>query len=241
MRGTFFLKPLELNLDVTGESWSQGDEVSGTLAIKAHGEADLSKIGIHLCEVNMKKFKAKDPAAFKVLESLPAATESTSFNFKLSQSCLITEKTTSLYIVCGNIETPYECGHLQLEVTAHKNILSFIQVFENFLKFKFKPLKNKAEKVQAKLTPPDIKDWANIKSIDLAMTCVDGVLNLDFAFKIKKISYDGPSMETKEVKHTETLELKPRDYILFESTLNQNFITQELNKALDSVRLKPVI
>ena len=99
MRGTFFLKPLELNLDVTGESWSQGDEVSGTLAIKAHGEADLSKIGIHLCEVNMKKFKAKDPAAFKVLESLPAATESTSFNFKLSQSCLITEKTTSLYIV----------------------------------------------------------------------------------------------------------------------------------------------
>ncbi|WP_412469554.1 MULTISPECIES: hypothetical protein [unclassified Halobacteriovorax] len=241
MRGTFFLKPLELNLELAGESWPQGDQINGELTIKAHGEADLSKIGIHLCEVNIKKFKAKDEAAFKVIETVKASGEQTSFSFKLAENCLITEKATSLYVICGDIDTPFECGHLQLDILPNKNILSFIEIFENFLKFKFKPLKNKAGMIQAKITPPDIKDWTSIQTMNLGMSCIDNILSLDFAFKVKKMSYEGGAVETKEVKINNKVEFKPKDYILFESTLNQDFITGELNKVLDEVRFKPVI
>ncbi|MGI4992830.1 hypothetical protein ACRXCV_09385 [Halobacteriovorax sp. GFR7] len=241
MRGTFFLKPLELNLELAGESWPQGELINGELTIKAHGQADLSKIGIHLCEVNMKKFKAKDESAFKVIETVEAGGEQTSFSFKLAENCLITEKATSLYVVCGDLDSPFECGHLQLDILPNKNILSFIEIFENFLKFKFKPLKNKAGLVQAKVTPPDIKDWTSIQTMNLGMSCVENNLNLSFEFKVKKMSYEGGAVETKEVKIKNELKLMPKDYILFENTLNQDFIIGELNKVLDEVRFKPVI
>jgi len=42
MKGTFFQKPLELELNIEGESWKQGDSVYGNLVVKNHGPDSFS-------------------------------------------------------------------------------------------------------------------------------------------------------------------------------------------------------
>ena len=153
MKGTFFQRPLEYKLDIEGESWEQGSTIKASLIINNHSseEVDLSNIGAHLCLATTKKLKAKDDTAFTFLETIPMtqafvkANSSVDLNFlfSLPTDCAITENTLSLYILCGNKNKPFDGGILQLNIVPTSTITSFIEVFENFFKFKFKALKNK--------------------------------------------------------------------------------------------------
>ncbi len=62
MKGTLFNKPLELTLDIAGESWPQGQLVKGSFSIKNHGkeQIDLSGYGVNLVYTEAKKLKSKD-------------------------------------------------------------------------------------------------------------------------------------------------------------------------------------
>jgi len=72
MKGTFFNKSLEFKLNVNGESWFQGDTISGTLWVKNHSnlEIKLSELSVFIAYGSTKKVQAKDKNAFTNLTAL---------------------------------------------------------------------------------------------------------------------------------------------------------------------------
>ena len=46
MKGTFFQRPVEYNLWIDGESWRQGDTVSGELTVRNHRCRIMAKLGL---------------------------------------------------------------------------------------------------------------------------------------------------------------------------------------------------
>lgn len=251
MKGTFFQKPLEYKLNIDGESWTQGSQINATLSIANHSseKIDLSSIGAHLCLATTKKLKAKDDSAFTFIESalmtdkeLEANSEvELSFSFNLASDCSITENTLSLYILCGSKESPFDGGMLQLKVVPTPSIISFIEVFENFYKFKFKPLKNKKEYVEAKVTPPDSNDWRSILSMALKMKMTESDLELIYSFKLKKMSYEDSIMGTKDSKLDIKVLLTKKEYSGFGDVVNQDGIMKSINEVLEQVKLKAIL
>jgi hypothetical protein len=251
MKGTFFQKPLEYKVEISGESWSQGSPLKGSLVVINHSrdEIDLSKIGCHLCFCNTKKLKAKDIKAIVLQESvlfsetiLKAKSESLmEFEFNLKSDCPITENTASLYLICADIEKPFEGGQLELKVTPIKIINDFIEIFEQFFRFKFKALRNKKQYIDAKIAAPDSKDWTSIQAFNILMKLSDESLELNFVFKLKKMSYTDDINKTKDT----ILEIKKimtkREYSGFRDSPNQDNIMKVIAEVLEQVKLKPVI
>jgi len=252
MKGTFFQKPLEYNLEVTGESWSQGDNVKGELIIKNHDSSklDISNIGCHLCFVDIKKMKAKNEKAFTFIESIVCSENDKlssdepvelKFDFKLKSDCQITDTGSSLYILCGDKNAPFEGGLLQLNIKPVKAILGFVETFENFFRFKFKPFKNKKDAIEAKVVAPTSKEWSSIQQINLKMRMVDSSLELSYLFKVKKISYDSAVMETKDTKIEIKKTLTKKEHSMFGDMPNQDGIMKSINEVLEEVKVKPLV
>ena len=65
MKGTFFQKPLELNLLVEGETWRQGDPITGSLTIKNHGSTEFA-----LSELRMQVALEKTIQEFNMWHSM---------------------------------------------------------------------------------------------------------------------------------------------------------------------------
>ena len=84
MKGTFFSQPLEYNLTIKGESWTQGSNIKGSLKLTIHSseKIDLNNLGCHVCYCASKKFKAKDPKSIKVIESINFKENSTELKEK---------------------------------------------------------------------------------------------------------------------------------------------------------------
>jgi hypothetical protein len=244
MKGTFFQRPLEYKIDLEGESWFQGDTLKGTLNISNHGtdEIDLSETGCHLCFVDIKKMKAKNEKAFTFLDSKLIENDSNlDFEFKLGEACQITETGSSLYILCGNKEKPFEGGLLQLQISPTKIIQNFIETFENFFRFKFKTLKNKKGFIEAKVVAPTAKEWSKLQGLTLKMRLVDSNLELDYQFKIKSVSFDTGAMETKDSKLSIASNLSAKQHSSFGGSANQEGMMSAITEVLDQVKLKPMI
>lgn len=251
MKGNFFAKPLEYKLDVNGESWQQGSMLQGSLIIANHGaETILVKdLGIHLCFGNNKKIKAKDGKAFEVIDSKLPDTEtilsksetSIDFNFALNSNAPITEKTQSLYLVCGDINHPFDGGMLELNIAPIKAVSDFMEIFQTFFKFKFKTLKNKKDWVAVQVTPPDSKDWVNIQKLNLHMKVEDQKLNINFIFNLKKLSFDSTLTGTKDSKLEVPIIMEKKDYLTFGDSPNQVKIMKVIEEVLDQVKLKKII
>jgi hypothetical protein len=249
MKGVFFQKPLEFSIEAFGESWSQGDTLKGSLNIKSHNpsiEIEYSKVGIHLCLINLKKYKAKDLKAIQVLASKTAISAETEFNFQLEQNCHITEKASSLYLICGDIESPFEAGLLELNIIPAKSILDFKELFENFFKFSLKPFKNKLDKklgnyIETKVTPPNSPEWTPVLGMNIRTRTFRDEFELIFSFKLKTMSYDLDNIGTKDSKKEIKKFLSKKEYLSFGDNLNQDFFRKLITEVLDEVKLKSLI
>lgn len=243
MKATFFLRPLEFNLTIDGENWSQGDHVKGQLNITNHNgeDADLSNIKVQLCYCTSKKVKAKDESGIIVIDSVDyQAGNQIDFDFKLAPDCQITESTGSLYIICGDPSDPFSGGLMQLTVLPTKVITDFVEVFEQFYRFKLKNFKNKKGFIEAAVTPPASKDWTTIQKMSLQFKLVDEVLDVVFNFAIKKMSFDIAHEKTKDTKLSINQKLSPKQYSRFGS-VNQDGIKAVIDEVLDQVKLKPLL
>lgn len=244
MKGTFFAKPLEYKLHVEGESWTQGSSVKGTLSVENHSSdsVDLSKIGCHLCYCNSKKLKARDIKAISCTESVLIAEGSREleFDFKLTDDCKITENTGSYYIICGDLENPFDGGMLELNVTPAVTIVSFVEVFEQFFRFKFKKYKSKKEYIDAQVVAPSSKEWSRIQKLNLQMKMDGKNLEIKFIFSLKNVAFESSNATTKDAALEICKVLSERDYSIYGST-NQDGICKVINEVLDQVKLKPFV
>ena len=249
MKGTFFQKPLEYNIEVLGESWNQGGKVSGTLIVRNHGsdEIELNGKGVSLCLTDAKKFKAKDPAAISPMatqeysenQTLPGGGEaSLDFEFPLDKDCPITENTSSLYVNCGEFEDPFNGGHLQLNIKPINVINNYIEIFENFFKFQVKTMKNKKGFIDIKMVAPDSKELGAVEQLNLNVAMKEDDLNIKYIFKLKKLAYDAGNVAAKSEKKEFKQTLTKKQHTSFGDSPNQDGIQKSINEILDQIKSK---
>jgi uncharacterized protein YbcI len=244
MKGTFFKKPLEFNIDINGETWAQGDTISGKFSITEHTKIDFDRtiLGCHLCYCTNKKFKSKDPKAITVLESqhlLPNQNE-LNFTFNLEANCKISDTTGSLYIIYGDISNPFDSGFLELNVTPIKPILYFTQIFEQFYRFKLKAFKNKKGYIEASVAAPDSKEWAGVKKMSIQMHIKDDELIVQFNVNLTKLDFTNSLNKTKDEKKEITKTLTKKQYDLY-GIANQDGIKKVIDEVLSEIKIKPII
>ncbi len=249
MKGTFFQKPLEYNIEVQGESWNQGGVVTGNLTIRNHGSEDiqLEGKGVSLCLTDAKKFKAKDPAGITPVAkqeytsgmTVPAGGEETLlFEFPLEKDCPITEKASSLYINCGEFEDPFNGGHLQLDVKPINVINNYLEIFENFFKFKVKTIKNKKGFIDIKMTAPDSKELGAVEQLNLNAAMDGDDLNIKYIFKLKKLAYDAGNVAAKSEKKEFKQTIGKRQHTAFGDSPNQDGLQKSISEILDQIKSK---
>lgn len=244
MKAQFFNKPLNYSLNVDGDIWEQGSEVTGDLTIEntSSEPIDFKNLGCHLCYCQSKKIKAKDPKGVQLIESklMPDDTLKTSFIFTLDKNCPITDSAGSLQILTGDISDSISCGMMELKIVPIKTITNFIEVFELFFRFKFKNLKNKKEYIETSLTPPATKEWAKIQKMILQMKMDEETLIVSCLVNIKSLSFDNSSSKTKD-ERKEILLVIPKEEYEFHGSVNQEGIKKHITRMLEQIKLKPIL
>ncbi len=247
MKGTFFNKPLEWNIETQGESWNQGAPVLGTLKVKNHGteSIDLSSAGVGLAYADIKKVHAKDEKALKfdIKKNFEQTTLNggdsleLSFSLELPYNCAVSDKKASYYLAYGR---SFNENHLQLKIEPRALYTKIIGLMDTFQRFKVKEFKGTKNGVEYKLLPPTSRDMANIESLLLTFSMAETNLNLDFDFQVKKL--DTSSITTKLNKESSKIKktLTQKEYSLGRDMINQDQILKAIESVIAEVKLKTV-
>ncbi|MCR9206266.1 MAG: hypothetical protein NXH75_16920 [Halobacteriovoraceae bacterium] len=239
MRGTFFLEGTELILTTKKESWGQGDKIETTLEIKGDPQNQSHfTYGLYLCD--LRKLKKKDKACLKEAVEVHSFSDLSTANeipFTLSPSAPISDGATGLCLYVGDPNEPLTGGILQLSVIPWKAITEILSLFENFLRFKVKSIKNKKDKLAVVLVPPGSKEYGNIDGLTLSLqrNQEDGI-KFDFEFKIKKLAYEDGQVQSKTEKQTIKKELSKKDIFSFGDALNQDGIINFFKEVLSETK-----
>lgn len=247
MKGTFFNKPLEWNIEVQGESWPQGSELKGMLKITNHGTESviLNSAGVALSYADIKKVHSRSQGAMKQEQSAkvdsvdlkPGSTHELAFKLPLSVNSPVTDKKASYYLSYGK---DFSESHLQLKVEPKELYTKIIGLMDTFYRFKVKEYKASKKGVEFKLIPPTSRDMANIDSLGLTFSMSDETLKMDYDFQVKKL--DTSSITTKVNKASVSIikELSPKDYSLGKDMINQDRLLEAVKNVIEEVKLKSV-
>lgn len=216
MKGVFFQRPLEFKLQINGESWDQGDAVSGTLMIKNHGpRLSLADAQVHLAHGNLKQVRAKASDAFELLGSSPMPTidlatgaeASLDWSFTTDRNCPITDSSGGLFVLYGRGSITEQMGQLQLAIRPYEVIQDFLSEFTTQFRFVTKALKaGSRSTVDAKLVPPDSRAFASLDYVVVKMSFDGDVMNLRYVFTMKKIEAKKKKKKKKDVVQSMTKE-----------------------------------
>lgn len=249
MKGITFLKSIEYTLEAIGEKWRQGDRIKGTLKIKNNGSENVEhfKMRVALLEGHYKKLKTNVQNGWTFLSEVnlaesacleTAAERSYSFVFELPQDCPITDKSGSLYLAFYEGLGTLPLGHVELVIEPKLVISQVLEIFENFLRFKVVQIKYVKGKVEVKLNPPSSREFSTIDSLVLSLREHDKNLSLNYLFNTQVINMVSGAMQAQ--KKTRDLEQKfnAKQYLSYEGSLNQDFILESVNKAINEVKPK---
>ena len=247
MKGTFFNKPLEWNIETEKESWSQGDEVKGVLRIRNHGtEAiNLSHAGVAIAHADIKKVHARTEGAMKFdsketfAEDKIMAGESKelSFSLALPPNCPVTDKKSSYYLTYGRNHTE---SHLMMKIEPKPLFGKVIGLLDTFHRFKLKEFKAAKNGVEYKLIPPTSRDMANLDSLNLIFSMQNENLQMDYDFQVRKLDTAGviTKIEKTGVKISKTL--SPKEFSLGRDLINQDTLLKSIESVINEVKLKSV-
>jgi hypothetical protein len=244
MRGTFFHSPFEWQIEVTGESWNQGDSIKGSLKLK-NSSQNTEKISGEIIKIGygeIKKVQQRDFSAIKVENFFkieepqkinPSEERSFHFDFKLPDNCGITDSKSSFYLTCGPNGTE---SLLQLNIQAHKYFSEFTKLIETFHRFKLKSLKFSKGLIEYKMIPPASKEYAQVDSLTLNLNINESIIKATFNFQLKKI--DTLSVTTKIKKEAKVIELvlDPKDYLMGRDMLDQDKILKQYETVFSEVK-----
>ena len=244
MKGAFFQKPFEWQIDVFGESWLQGQPVKGELKVKNTGSESAPLTGgVILSVADIKKvhsrdekaFKPESQAEFKSVTLAPGESASLPFEFTLPVNCAVTDKKASYYVAYGQ---QMKESNLQLNVQPRKLFNEIIKIFETFQRFKLKEVKAAKGSVEFKLIPPTSRDFAHVEALHLMQSLEGEQLKLHFLFKVKTL--DTASVTTKVAKDEKSMQklLNPREYTMGRDMLNQDGVLKAINEVLDGVKMR---
>ena len=247
MKGTFFSKPLEWNIETSGESWQQGDILKGVLKVKNHGTESvaLSGAGVALAHADIKKVHSRAEGALKPEAtatfnetSLEAGSEATlEFSFPISANGAITDKKASYYLGFGK---DFSESQLQVKVEPKELFKKIVGLLDTFHRFKVKEVKASKKGVEFKLLPPTSRDMANIESLLLTFSMEGENLQMKYDFQVKRL--DTSSVTTKINKESVTVAkvLAPKEYSLGRDMINQDQLLKTVEAVIGEVKIKAV-
>ena len=247
MKGTFFNKPLEWNIETVGESWQQGDTLKGTLLVKNHGVETISleNSGVGLAHADIKKVHSRTEGAIKPevtstftqTDLNSGATAILDFSFPISSNGAVTDKKSSYYLSFGKnfIE-----GQLQIKVGPKVLYTKIIGLLDTFYRFKVKEIKGAKKGVEFKLLPPTSRDMANIEGLLLTFSMQEDQLAMNFNFQVKRL--DTSSVTTRINKESLSIQksLLPKEYSLGKEMINQDQLLKTIENVLSEVKLKSI-
>jgi hypothetical protein len=251
MRGIFIEQPWQLTLEVDGESFTQGQSVSGRVSVQnlSNEPQKLENLKTILVVGNKKKIKERDPEAFSALneqllieEANVATGESRAFDFKfdLDVNCPNTEKASGVYVQCSlNDDLAQKC-FLELNVTPHEIITQFLVVFENLFRFKVKSFKNKKDGLEATVIVPGGKELSSVQQLKMLFNVSGKDLVINYQTKVTKMDFSDGQMQSKSSVQKFEQTLTEKDYSVFGS-VNQEGISKAVESYLDTVKLKPIL
>lgn len=239
MRGTFFLAGTEIIVTTEGESWFQGDSLRTSWEVKA----DPTKhenfcFGLYTCD--LRKLKKKDPKCLSPVEASNLGSLQSpgvhAKEFALSKASPISDGSTGLCLFVGPESDPASGGILQLDIKPWSPITEMLSLFENFERFKIKGLKNKKNSLSCTLIPPGSKELGNVEGLTLTIDRKeDDGLKLNFEFKIKKLTYEAGTVQTKAEKVSIKKELTKKELLSFGDAINQDFLLNFFKEVLSEI------
>ena len=231
MKGIIVTKGKEVTCNIEGESWKQGDKIQGTLTTSG-----LENQKVKLALGNVKKVKAKDINAFKILEE-KICSDGENFSFQLSNDAPVTDKKDAYYLLFGDDQDILKMGALQLNIAPAILTQNFLKIFDTFFRFKVKEIKTASKGyIDIKLLPPVSKEFKLIDSLNLWIKLNEKDMNIIYKFKVHKIDYTDPALKMKKSDITFEANLAPKDYILFKDDLDQDKIITHLQSILDQTK-----
>jgi len=247
MKGTFFNKQIEWNIETTGESWFQGDTLKGVLKVKNHGleSVDFTDSGVSLSLGEIKKVQARAENALKIEQTKKlensnlnsGATIEVPFSFQIDPNAAVTDKKLSYYLSFGR---NFNESQLQVKISPKPLFTKIVGLLDTFYRFKLKEFKTAKKGVEFKFIPPTSREMANIESLLLTFSMEGSDLSMIFNFQVKKL--DTSSVTTKLNKESLFIkkELTPKEYSLGPDMINQDHILNCLEKVLSEVKLRNV-
>lgn len=244
MKGTLFQKPVEFNLEVLGEAWTQGSQLNGSLKITNHGHENVSleNLGVALALGHIKKVKTKNSEAFKISETqgfptsniAPGEKTELNFDFKLNANGPITDKTQSPYLIYGDLEKKE--GHLQLTIEPSLTFKPLLDVLDIFFRFKLKERKFAKNVIEFKFIAPDAKEFKSLEHIVVKMKELEaGDIDLDIQFNMKKVGVSDGTVALTKAKESKKMALKFKDYMFQKDAPNQEAIRKIFQGLFDEV------
>lgn len=247
MKGTYFSKSLEWNIETYGESWEQGGKLHGQLRLKNHGTEKVSIInsGVGLSVAEIKKVQSKVEGILNTAKTIPFSSSEIcpneelklDFEFDISDNDPITDKKSSFYLIYGS---GFQEAQLQVKVLPKAIYSQVANLLNTFHKFVIKEIKSSKKGVEFKFSPPSSREMANLDSL-IAKFSMDGeTLLIKFNFSIKKL--DTSATLNKVVKEEIAIEksLSPKEYSFGKNLLNQDNILKLLAETLDEIKLRNI-
>ncbi len=217
MKGLSFQNGIEYRIVIEGETWPQGEKLTGRLEAKSP-----TKLFVALAEARDKKVKDKDAKAFKIIEPLNAEASPLDWNFQLPLNARISDNTGSLYIVYGADHTPEKLAHLRLNIQPHLLLRDTIDLFTHHYRFALKnTVAGKDQWVEFKLDPPDSKDWNFLEQLILQLQLNEDTIDANFIFYRKEVDAMKAGLSTKITKRE------------IEQSWNRKLIVHDFNQRLN--------
>ncbi|OFZ56532.1 MAG: hypothetical protein A2428_15215 [Bdellovibrionales bacterium RIFOXYC1_FULL_54_43] len=256
MKGVFFKKPFEFKVLVHGESWRQGDCISGTLEIRNQGSeaGPLAGVGVFLAYADMKEVAAKADDAFSVLSSAPLDISgggqlepqgscSANWQFQLDLNFAITDKSRSPYLLFGQCDSGsqpgVQLGKLQLTVLPVQQVEEFLQILQIEYRYVVKSTKFNKGWVEVKLAPPSARSFASLEQLILGFRHHAGALEVNYEFKMKKIEVGPASMGVAKSVKEFSQSFTPAEYQLPSGRFNHEKIQAAIETILKQVESEP--
>jgi sporulation-control protein spo0M len=247
MKGTFFNKPLEWNIETDKESWTQGENINGILRLKNHSAdaVKLNEAGVAIAYADIKKVHARTAGAMKFdakaifpeAELKAQEQKEIPFSLILPPNCAVTDKKASYYLTYGNNHSE---SHLMLKVEPKALFGKVISLMDTFFRFKLKEFKGTKNGVEFKLIPPTARDMANLESLNLTFSMQGENLQMDYDFITRKLDTEGVVNKINKLSVKFQKTLTPREFSLGKDMINQDVLLKSIESAVNEVKLKSV-
>lgn len=217
MKGTFFLNSIEYRIEVEGESWDQGDLISGKLSARSHSNNnEVGSLKIALAVGNEKKVRSKDSDAFEEVGKIILENAENTWEFRTPIDVAVTDKSLSPYLLYGP-DSGSEMGQLRLDFRPVKPIQAFLGAFQSGAQFVIKSQKSKLKRVETKLLPPSGKAFSFVESVLVSMSCNLGKdLDIRYVFTVKTIDIQASKAGFKKEKKTFEQQILRSEYEKFD-------------------------